>query len=92
MDLDTSELTDEQKRALADELGLDLSELGLQPSRSDLQAPVREISYQSIDQQRPLTSNLQLTKQASNLRDSVADNFETNLKTVNQQSAEHKSD
>ena len=29
MDLDASSLTDEQKRALADELGLDLSELGL---------------------------------------------------------------
>ena len=29
MDLDTSDMTDEQKRALAEELGLDLSELGL---------------------------------------------------------------
>ena len=29
MDLDASEMDDEQKRALAEELGLDLSELGL---------------------------------------------------------------
>ena len=86
MDLDTTEMTDEQKRALADELGLDLSELGLQPSRQDLQAPVREISYDNLAQNRPQTAQLLLNKQASNqnhnFRDSVADIFEDNLKNL----------